>query len=73
MRRFTYVEPGEDGVTPVYYTVSDDYILEEYFPYWLSKMKEVGRDPGIITHAVLDRCIDDFCVVHWATEVRADA
>jgi hypothetical protein len=70
VRKFSYVDQGDDGVTPVHCTISEDKILCEYFPYWHEQMKKVGKASKIITHAYLDQCIDDFCVVHWATEIK---
>ena len=69
MRKYKYVEPGEND-EPVEFIVTEEDIIRDYFPFWLEQMKKVNKDPGIITHAVLDSCIEDFCVVHWAMGIK---
>ena len=64
-RKFTWVEPGEDGVTPVFQTISEDELLKSYYPYWQKQMLKVGK-ADLITP---ENCIEDFMVIHWASEV----
>ena len=59
MRNFMYMD--QDG--PVY--VTDEQIIKEYFPWWSKKMREVNREHLISE----EHCIEDFCAVHWATEI----
>lgn len=60
MRTFLYADM--DGE----HTITAADIIKEYFPYWQEQMKKVGKE-DMISH---ERCIEDFCVVHWATEQR---
>lgn len=55
----------DDLGRPVEKYVDEDDILRDYFPYWSTKMRYVGKYELIN----LENCIKDFCVVHWATEV----
>lgn len=64
MKYWTIVEPGDDGSTPVYSTLSEEDILKEYFDYWSNRMKSIGKNNEITP----DNCIYDWCVVHWAWE-----
>lgn len=41
-------------------------ILEAYYAHWSAKMMRIGKSPEITEQ----NCIDDFIVVHWATEVK---
>lgn len=68
MKFYTIVEPGDDGTTPVYSTLSEHEILAEYFDYWSRRMKEVGKKDEINTQS----CIEDWCIVHWAWETDAN-
>jgi hypothetical protein len=44
---------------------SEAQIIKSYFPYWCTMMCKVGRG-----HEVNEkRCIEDWCVIHWAVEV----
>jgi len=67
---FEYVEP-KDTTTwePEIIRVTGDEILNQYYPYWSDKMDlkyGIGRDRS----KDIERCIEDFCVVNWATEVK---
>lgn len=46
--------------------ITDDEIREEYWPYWHTKMVELGRYDQI----TIENCIQDFVTVYWAWEVR---
>ena len=49
-------------------TLSEDEILEEYYPYWSGKMiRKYGQEEFDKTYCKLD-CIDDWVVVNWAWE-----
>jgi hypothetical protein len=66
MRRWSYVEPGDDGVTPVTVTMTDDDIIRDYYAWWKGEMERAGK-----THLISEQhCIDDFVVVHWAQLVE---
>lgn len=68
MKYWTYVELGDDGVSPVYETLSDQEILDRYWDYWYGRMCEkFGKDHVDATYTKQD-CIDDWVVVHWAWE-----
>lgn len=62
-RTWQWVEPGEDGVTPVVQTITDGEILDTYYRWWSEQMLNVGRSPMITEQ----NCIDDFVVIHWAS------
>lgn len=66
MRYWTIVEPNDNDI-PVYTTMSENEILEEYFDYWSNKMKSVGKHNLISP----ENCIYDWCVIHWAWETNA--
>jgi hypothetical protein len=61
MRRWTYLEPGENN-EPVKVTRTDAQILDEYYLWWADRMFKIGKGP-MVTEA---NCIDDYVVVHWA-------
>jgi hypothetical protein len=68
MRYWTIVEPGDDGVTPVYLTYSDDEILAQYWDHWYGKMCEKYGKVIVDNNWTKQDCIDDWVVVHWALE-----
>jgi hypothetical protein len=43
--------------------LTEEEILATYWDYWSGKMKEIGRE----AEATRERCIEDWCVIHWAT------
>lgn len=63
MKYWTIVFPGEHG-QHVQETWSEDQIIESYYSYWHQKMV-MNLQHGDLSR---DRCIEDWCVVHWATE-----
>ena len=67
MKYYSICFPGEYG-QDVVETWSEDQIIESYYKYWATKMIEVGK--GDITR---ERCIEDWCIVHWAIEVEKPA
>ena len=67
---FEYIEP-KDNITwePVVVRMTGNEILDHYYIYWSDQMDQkygVGRDRT----KDIERCIEDFCVVHWASEVN---
>jgi hypothetical protein len=67
MRYWSYNEQTESGDTVV--TVSEDEIINQYWPWWYGKMCEkFGREVVDRDYTKQD-CIDDWVVVHWAWEV----
>ena len=68
MKYWTIVEPGNDGVSPVYTTLSDQDILKEYWNYWYGKMCEKFGKEHVDANYCPQDCIDDWIVVHWAWE-----
>ena len=62
MRYFKYCEPGCDKI------ISEARIIKEWFPYWEKQMKRANKK-DLISY---ENCIEDFCNVHWAYEVKLD-
>ena len=60
MKLFEYVV--DDGEVIV---ETEEEVLSYYYDYWCSKMREVGEEHLISK----ERCLEDWCHVHWATEV----
>jgi hypothetical protein len=63
MKYYTIVFPGEFG-QHVQETWSTDQILQSYYTYWVTKMIQNNNYVDISE----ERCIDDWCTVHWAVE-----
>ena len=61
-RKWVYVEPADDGVTPVEIIMTEKEILGIYWEYWCLKMKEIGKKDLISEKA----CVEDWIVVNWA-------
>ena len=55
--------PTQDFDVTVWETLSDKEILDQYWVYWFTNMIEARRPDFEITS---ERCIEDWCVVHWA-------
>ena len=65
MKYWSYSEPHYDAsgkLFNVVVTKSEDEILDEYYEYWVSRMKRVNKEDLISK----DNCINDWVVVHWA-------
>lgn len=64
MKYYRISFPGEVGqhVEEIW---SEDQILKSYYPYWCSMMIQNMAAPDLDEK----RCIDDWCVVHWAVEI----
>ncbi len=63
MKYWTIVFPGEFG-QHVQETFNEDQIIKAYFTYWATKMIDAGHGDRVTREA----CIEDWKVVHWATE-----
>lgn len=62
-----YVPDDEENKHQVV-TKSEDEIIEQYYPYWYSKMcDKFGKDYVDANYNKFD-CIDDWVVIHWAWE-----
>lgn len=63
MKLYEICYPTADGdVTEI---LTEDEIIAQYYTYWSTKMiQNCPSEP--ITR---ERCIEDWCIVHWATEV----
>ena len=68
MRYWTIVTPQDSAGTPLYETLSEAEILEQYYPYWSAKMIEKYGFAEFNKNWTTQDCIDDWCVVHWAWE-----
>lgn len=66
MRYYTWVEPGDDGVSPVYHTMSEEDIRKEYYPWWYGRMCEKYGKEVVDSNYSFEDCLEDFMVVHWA-------
>lgn len=64
-KRWSISFPGEFG-QDVVETWTEEQILKSYYIYWSTKMIENGLGNDISK----ERCIEDWCVVHWAWEVK---
>lgn len=58
MRIFKYQD--QDGE----HTITDEEILDSYYPYWKEQMRKVDKENQISP----ELCIEDFIVIHWAHE-----
>ena len=65
MRRWEFVEQGEDGNSAVLVVMTDKEILDYYWEYWSKQMHRVGK--GHLINE--ENCILDFAVIHWAVEL----
>lgn len=65
MKYYSYIVADDaDDWNAVKIIVSEEEILEKVWDEWCNKMKEAGRVDQISRSA----CIDDFCVINWASE-----
>lgn len=64
MKYYTISFPGEFG-QHVVETWNEEQIMKSYFVYWATKMIECK---GAFAEITAERCIEDWCVVHWAIE-----
>lgn len=68
MRFWVYVEPVKNSSEPVYVIMEDKAILAEYWDYWCSRMRSVGKEHLINK----ENCILDWATIHWAQEATVD-
>ena len=61
MKFYRYDEPDNESIV-----LSEEQIINSYYPIWSKKMKELGKDDLISK----EKCIEDWCTVHWAYEVQ---
>jgi hypothetical protein len=67
MKKYKFIEPGENDEV-IETILTEDQIIEEYWEFWSRKMTEkYGSDHEFIT---TENCIEDWCVSHWAVEVK---
>ena len=71
-RSWRYVEPAGpdrnpvDPNAPVEIVKTEQQIIDEYFPYWRSRMLKLAAVKVVeISH---EACIDDWVVENWAWE-----
>jgi hypothetical protein len=63
----SYIEPGDDGITPVTITVSAWEAIALTAPSYARanlKLRTNGQD---ILQPTFEQMLDDYLVVHWAT------
>lgn len=65
-RKWGYIEPSDDGVTPVEVIMTEKEILDFYWNFWIIQMKKVGKEHLISK----EFCIEDWVVTHWAVEKK---
>lgn len=58
---WTIVFPGEFD-QHVQETWTEDQIIKSYYSHWFTNMVQAGK----VDEATRERCIEDWCVVHWA-------
>ena len=66
LRQFRYNEPGGQGHSDVEVTLTAQEILDTYYSYWVTQMRKAGKK-DLISY---ENCIEDFCVVYGAWEVK---
>lgn len=67
MRYYSFVEPS-DNDTPIIFTMREDLILEEYWPYW--EMKMLTKYPPGHSLITKENCLEDWITVNWAWEEK---
>lgn len=71
MRKFVYVEPGDDGITPVEIIKTEKEILEEYYPFWKTAVtRACGQEFYNQIKDPVEECITDWIIVNWAEEIH---
>jgi hypothetical protein len=68
MKYYKYVQPGEDGVTPEWFILSEEQILDNYWLYYKLQMAKVEKEDLISK----ENCIENWVIIHWAWEVDKD-
>lgn len=64
MKVFEVVEL--EGDETVFRRITEREIFEKYYPYWLGRMEEAGKDEWDMT---FENCLEDWKIVNWAYEV----
>lgn len=76
MRKFQFVEPNWGGPNEfaeentVTITFSESYVAMTYYDYWYEKMCIKFGKQYVDTHYCFEDCLEDFCTIHWATELK---
>lgn len=58
-----YLDKNNNDVVEI---LTQDEIIAQYWEYWSERMREIGREAEIS----IQRCIEDWCVIHWAIEIN---
>jgi len=58
-----YPDENNKDVTEI---LTEDEILASYWNYWKERMESVGKHDEISR----EKCIEDWCVIHWAVEAN---
>ena len=70
MKYYTIVEPDDRDGSPVYETLSEQEILDQYWDYWYGRMcQKFGKEHVDVNYTKQD-CIDHWVIVHWAWESK---
>lgn len=65
-KSWSYLEPNDPATgdwEARVITMTEQEILDEYYPYWQERMWKVGKADLISPQ----NCIEDWVVVHWAS------
>lgn len=63
MKKYCFVEPDIDGISPVLQCFTEEQILDEYWEHWSKKGVERKEFIPLLT---FEKCIEDWVVIHWA-------
>jgi hypothetical protein len=67
MRYWTFNDYDPDAPSAPPVTLSEDEILEDYWPWWCQRMHDINKGHLISK----ENCISDWVVVNWAWETDA--
>ena len=59
---WVYDDPSPEG--NVHTEITEEEILDRYYPYWYSLMSNGGRAKQELLTS--ENCIDDYLIMHWA-------
>ena len=62
MKLYSYVEPSDDEFETTTVVMNEKEILAAYWDWWCEKMRSVGLEAEINEQ----KCIEDWCISHWA-------
>jgi hypothetical protein len=68
MKKWSISFPGQYG-QDVVETWTEDQIIKSYYRYWAIKMVEAGHGDELSR----EKCIQDWCTVHWAWEAEENS